>query len=55
MKPLNFRLAKKSTITVKFDLIDSEGVSNARDQCPERFSGAQVDNSGCGAARIESY
>ncbi|MFT6987204.1 MAG: OOP family OmpA-OmpF porin [Psychromonas sp.] len=39
----------------KFDLTDSEsdGVINARDQCPESFSGAQVDNSGCGAERLE--
>jgi len=39
-----------------FDLVDGEGdgVINARDQCPKSFSGAKVDNRGCGAQRIEN-
>lgn len=39
----------------KFDLADSEsdGIINARDQCPDSFVGASVDNNGCGSARIE--
>lgn len=39
----------------KFDLIDSEsdGVIQARDNCPETFFGAQVDNSGCSSETVE--
>ena len=39
----------------KADLADSEadGVINARDQCPDSFVGAMVDNDGCGLDRIE--
>ncbi|MFT6124820.1 MAG: outer membrane protein OmpA-like peptidoglycan-associated protein [Shewanella sp.] len=37
------------------DLADSEadGIINARDQCPDSFVGAYVDNIGCGFDRIE--
>jgi OOP family OmpA-OmpF porin len=39
----------------KFDLADSEadGIINARDECPDSFAGAYVDNIGCGFDRIE--
>lgn len=39
----------------KADLTDSEadGVINARDQCPDSFVGAYVDNIGCGFDRLE--
>ena len=39
----------------KFDLIDSEsdGVIQARDNCPDTFFGAQVDNSGCSSETVE--
>jgi len=39
----------------QFDLTDSEGdgVINARDQCLTSLMGAQVDNNGCGAQRME--
>ncbi|PKH03948.1 OmpA family protein [Psychromonas sp. MB-3u-54] len=39
----------------KFDLSDSEsdGVIQARDHCPDTFSGAQVDNNGCAIKKIE--
>ncbi|HEY5716692.1 MAG TPA: OmpA family protein [Psychromonas sp.] len=39
----------------KFDLSDSEGdgVISARDNCPETFSGEQVDNSGCTIENVE--
>ncbi|WP_028866013.1 OmpA family protein [Psychromonas aquimarina] len=38
-----------------FDLkdIEGDGVINARDECPDTFSGAQVNNSGCGAELVE--
>lgn len=39
----------------QFDLTDSEGdgVINARDHCLTSLMGAQVDNKGCGAQRME--
>lgn len=39
----------------KFDLSDkeSDGVINARDICPESFSGAAVANDGCGTESVE--
>jgi outer membrane protein OmpA-like peptidoglycan-associated protein len=39
----------------KADLVDSEadGVINARDQCPDSFFGAYVDNNGCGFDSIK--
>jgi OOP family OmpA-OmpF porin len=38
-----------------FDLADSEadGIINARDECPDSFDGAYVDNIGCGFDRVE--
>lgn len=40
----------------KFDLSDKEGdgVIAARDNCPESYDGAKVDNSGCGTESVES-
>lgn len=39
----------------KFDLSDSEsdGVIQARDNCPDTFSGAQVNNSGCATESVD--
>ena len=39
----------------KFDLSDSEndGVIQARDDCPETFSGAEINNSGCDSDTTE--
>ncbi len=40
----------------KFDLTDKEGdgIILARDNCPETYSGAQVDNSGCGTQTVHT-
>lgn len=39
----------------KFDLTDAEsdGVISARDECPETYTGALVNNSGCGTEVVE--
>lgn len=40
----------------KFDLTDQEGdgIILARDDCPETYTGAQVNNSGCGTQTVET-
>lgn len=40
----------------KYDLTDAEGdgIISARDECPESYAGAQVDNNGCGSKIIET-
>ncbi|WP_022940779.1 OmpA family protein [Psychromonas hadalis] len=40
----------------KFDLSDSEGdgIILARDECPDSYAGAQVDNRGCGSKTVET-
>ena len=48
-------MAEQPTVQ-KYDLSDPEkdGVISARDACPDTFSGADINNSGCGVEVVES-
>jgi len=47
-------MAEQPTVQ-KYDLSDSEGdgVISARDKCPDTFSGADINNDGCGTETVE--
>ena len=54
--PLTFNIISNASITAEFEFIDadSDGVTDALDQCPDTPSGISVNSSGCATSQLDT-